>query len=299
MRILYVGKFSSSDDEEHIAQSLENLGHEVIRLPMSMTEQEMHRKITLSRYDFILFAKWEPSQLIKEAIKNKNTKTVCWLFDLYWDYPRQYRLKSSWYFKADKVITTDGGEHPWSKIGINHSCVRQGIFDKECYIEEFNEPDGVVFVGSDNPFFPERSKLMNQLNIDYQFEWIGKHSSKEARGPVLNSIYAATKIVVGDSVYSPGYWSNRVVETLGRGGFLIHREVEGIKEEYPFLVTYNGKYDDLKSKIDYFMSHEEERRDIVIKNFNWVKEHYTYDKKCKELMDIICEELFATPQNKV
>jgi spore maturation protein CgeB len=75
------------------------------------------------------------------------------------------------------------------------------------------------------------------------------------------------------------------VETLGRGGFLIHQEVDGLKEEYPHLVTYKrGDLNDLKEKIDYYIEHEDERKALVVKNYEWVRDNYTMDKKCAELL---------------
>ncbi len=128
---------------------------------------------------------------------------------------------------------------------------------------------------------------MDKLSLDYNFKWFGRYSTNEIRGLPLNELYSQTKIVVGDSVYSPHYWSNRVVETLGRGGFLIHREVEGLKEVYPDLVTYDGTYDDLMKKIDYYLAHEDERREIIKKNFERVRDYYTMDKQCQKLLNYI------------
>lgn len=90
--------------------------------------------------------------------------------------------------------------------------------------------------------------------------------------------------MIGDSVYSPNYWSNRVVETLGRGGFLIHREVEGLSKEYPDLVTYEkDNYEDLKNKIKFYLLNYDKRYEIIQKNFDWVKNNYTIEHKIKEL----------------
>jgi spore maturation protein CgeB len=100
---------------------------------------------------------------------------------------------------------------------------------------------------------------------------------------------------VGDSVYSPYYWSNRVVETLGRGGFLIHQDVPGLKEEFPFLVTYTkGDIVELKDLVEYYLVHEEERQDILKKNFEWVRERYTMKHKCQEILNIISPLISST-----
>lgn len=289
MKIAFIGKFENMHDEEYIARSFEMNGVEVIRFGPNVQGMQLHEKIISTKPDILLFTKIIFSPYLKATIKEGKKwgmKTVSWTFDLYWGYDREVLIKSSDFFKADYVFTTDGGhENEWKKAVINHLCIRQGIYSKECFMLPPREPQGIVFVGSNNPLFLERKEIMKKLRSDYEdFVWVGIHSGNQIRGSKLNELYAKKKIVVGDSVFSPNYWSNRVVETLGRGGFLIHRDVPGLKEEYPYLVTYDGTYDDLKKKIDYYMTHEEERLDIVTKNFNWVKEHYTMDKKCAELL---------------
>lgn len=289
---MFIGKFTKLHDEEYIARSFEQLGFDVIRVEQSTQQTVIHRHIITRKPDILLFTKWEYLGIIHDAMsrgKSWGMKSVCWLFDLYWGYEREFRIKKSSYFKADYVMTTDGGnDSKWKEAGINHRTVRQGIYDKECVLYPVKDPEGIVFVGSENPCYPERTEVMIKLRDDYpSFKWLGRIDTNAIRGTDLNRLYARTKIVVGDSVYSPYYWSNRVVETLGRGGFLIHRDVPGLKEEYPHLVTYDGTYNDLKSKIDYYLYHEDERLELVRKNFEFVKKNYTMDKKCNELLEYV------------
>lgn len=289
---MFVGKFNKYHDEEYIARALESLGHDLIRVEQSIGNALIHRKLVLSKPDLLLFSKWDFNQSVLDAIKKlelEGMKSVCWLFDLFIGYERESRIKTSPYFKAQYVFSTDGGhDKEWKAYGINHTCVRQGIADDECVLLPLNNPDRIVFVGSDNPFYQERTKMMEKLQKDYfQFKWLGKSNTDSIRGMRLNELYASTRVVVGDSVYSPHYWSNRVVETLGRGGFLIHREVEGIKEAYPDLVTYDGTYENLKRKINYYLEHEDERLEIVKKNFEHVKNNYTIIKQCNKLLSCL------------
>lgn len=237
--------------------------------------------------DIILFAKWEGMPSLKE-FKLRGVKTVCWVFDLYWGYMRQNRLLDAPYFRVDYVFTTDGGnDNRFQGLGINHQCVRQGIYKPECYRVPERNPKGVCFVGSDNTANIERTAALMAVKQHHkeQFRWIGRTDTHEMRGTALNDLYATVKVVIGDSVYSPHYWSNRVVETLGRGGFLIHQDTSGLSTEYPHLVTYpKGDYTALNRLIDYYLTHETERRAIVKKNFAWVKGRYTMDRKCAELL---------------
>lgn len=237
--------------------------------------------------DIILFAKWESMPSLKE-FKDKGVKTVCWVFDLYWGYIRENRLVDAPYFKADYVFTTDCGNHTrFRGLGINHQCVRQGIYKPECTLFPLKNPQGIVFVGSENQSNIERSRALDFVEGRFKniFHWYGKQDTNETRGLALNELYAKTKIVIGDSVWSPNYWSNRVVETLGRGGFLIHQDVPGLSTEYPHLVTYpRGDLVALNRLINHYLEHEKERLEIVQKNFEWVKERYTMDRKCADLL---------------
>ena len=280
-KIAIIGKFIKLHDEEYIARSFESIGCEVARINEKLSRYEIFELLEHHNPDIVLWTKLNVGEAKKIRDFCSKYKTVCWVFDLYIGYQRENRLNSP-AFTADYVFTTDGGhDKEFKERGINHKCLRQGIWKDECVLYPFNKIEHeIVFVGSDNPYFPERTKFIEELGA----KWFGRLSTNELRGLNLNEVYAKSRIIIGDSVYSPYYWSNRVVETLGRGGFLIHREVEGLKEEYPYLVTYKNK-DDLLAKIDYYKQHEGERREIIRKNYKWVRDNYTMDKKCQELLN--------------
>ncbi len=286
-KIAIIGKFTHLYDEEYIARSFEMIGCEVKRIPQHSQWRDIQQALITFRPDVLLFAKWEkPPELLAtvQNLQRNGMKTVCWLFDLYFDYTREYQIRNKSFFKADYVFTTDGGHnHRWPSLGIKHQCLRQGIYKEQCVLLPFEEiQHEIVFVGSESPVYPERSRLVLALKA----EWFGRKDTNQLRDMALNELYASTRIVIGDSYPSPHYWSNRVVETLGRGGFLIHKEVEGLKEEYPDLVTYTD-LDDLKKKIAYYKEHEYERREIIKKNFELVRSKYTMDKKCQDLLDYV------------
>lgn len=287
MRITFIANFGESGyDEKHIATSLENLGHTVQRIhERGIAEQIIE---VIDSPDLVLWFKLNnpKAKLIVDYCNNKYV-TACWIFDLYIGYPREYRLNQPC-FQAKYLFTTDGGHHKdFIKKGFNHQVVRQGIFKDECYIAQGEKEYDVIFIGSDNPYFPERKKMMQGIDKKYNFKWFGRLNTNEVRGEDLNNLLAKAKIIVGDSVYSPKYWSNRVVETLGRGGFLIHRDVEGLRDEYPAIATYDGTKEDLFKKIDYYLENEEERDAIIRINFIKVKDHYTMEDKCSELLNYV------------
>lgn len=291
MRVAFVGKFELLHDEEYIARSFESIGHDVVRIEDSYAPETVLQRVDEYHPDICIFLKYDRAGLLIPALRDRNVKSICWVFDIYFGYHREESVPLLPYFKADVVVTTDGGHaKQWEDAGINHIVVRQGIYKEECVLIPREDPDhDVVFVGSHNPHNKTRSESITVIKRNYHnYTWYGSRGTNEIRGMDLNKLYAKTKIVVGDSVYSPNYWSNRVVETLGRGGFLIHVDTPGIRQEYPDLVTYEpGYYRDLIDKVDYYMNHEEERRAIIKKNFEHVHKNYTMDKKCAELLSNI------------
>jgi spore maturation protein CgeB len=112
------------------------------------------------------------------------------------------------------------------------------------------------------------------------------------RGLKLNKLYWSTKIVVGDTLCIdfkyPDYWSDRVYETLGRGGFLIHPYVSGMEREFEdkkHLVFYEyGNFKQLKELIDYYLEHDEEREAIRKAGHELVKEKYTYKNRWEYIL---------------
>lgn len=290
MRIAYIGGFDKMWDEEYIARAFESLGHDVAKIRESRNRIVMD----LEEYkpDIIIWAKLRvpyPEHILQWA-KNHKVPTVCWIWDLYWGYQREHFIKTNPMFKADYVITSDGGHNDkWEEVGIKHDCVRQGIYERECYLETSRTKEyDVIFVGTYNPYNFERNDMLELIEKDFDFHWFGKYNADEVRGPKLNRLFGKSKIVVGDSVYSPQYWSNRVVETLGRGGFLIHQDVPGLKEEYPYLVTYKrGDYKDLKRKIKYYLKNTKERNEIIKKNFEWVKKNHLCKHRCEQLLQCV------------
>jgi len=282
MKILYIGNFNKMWDEEYIAQAFEQLGHEVLRMPERFPKIE--GQIEEFQPDFVLWAKLSvlrPRQII-EFCKGRGIKTVCWVWDLYWGYQREYIVKNGFMFMADKVFTSDGGhDKEWKSVCIDHTTLRQGIIEEECYALQEEKEYDVVFVGTDN-VYNDRNKTLKKLRDDFDFHWFGKADPDEVRGPKLNRLFAKTKIVVGDSVYSPNYWSNRVVETLGRGGFLIHKEVPGIEKEFPYLITYTD-YEDLKAKVGHYIQNPKQREAIIKKNVEWIKNNHTIKQRSQEL----------------
>lgn len=296
--VVYIGDFAQPfDTEKYIAEALEELGYRVVRVNerkfFLRLIDEVINEIVYYKPSLVLFSKGRPlgdAEVFIERLKGLGVPTACWLFDLYFDLPspRIGKLKRKEApFNCETIFSTDGGhDNDFKLIGIKHKLLRQGIYEPEAILYDRPKTKDVIFVGSDS--FGNRAKMLDGLKKRYgkRFEWHGYETS--IRNLPLNELYATAKVVVGDSFPSSRYWSNRIYETLGRGGFLLHPHVEGIEEEFEdgkHLVLYKrGDMDDLYTKIDYYLSHDEEREKIRVAGFEHVKNNYTYKHRCIELM---------------
>lgn len=300
MKVAYIGSFKRIYDEEGIARSLEALGVTVHRFEEWAMELETIDEIVDLNPDFVLFAKLKMPPFIREGLisklKDSKIKSVCWIPDLYFGLGREYRIvMKDPIFRADIVCTPDGGHNArFEKHGVNHRVLRQGIYHEEVVLGEKKPlPYEIVFVGTENPEYPYRTRLMRFLGKTYgdKFEWVGRDNPHQVRTKDLADLYASVKIVIGDAVFSPRYWSNRVYETIGRGGFMIHPKINGLEEEFEYykhFVPYTyGDFEGLVEKINYFLEHDNEREQIRLAGFEHCKNNYTLIHRCKELLKFV------------
>lgn len=288
MKIYYFGKFGKHHTERYIADALKAQGHSVYRSKIDLYRplQNILNDINELKPDIFLMAKCYPHIYpLENLLKKIDMPKVTWLFDLFIDAPKNMNrtLNEPFFTLADKVFTTDGGhDKEWAEAGINHTTLRQGIHKPEHILYEAEQDIDISFIGSHS--YDYRAILHRHLGKTYGNNYHRFGLNQEIRGLELNQLLARTKIVVGDSVPSPRYWSNRLYEICGRGGFMIFPYVEGIKEEIPSLVTYEwGNLEDLDKKIRYYLENEDEREQIRRKCFEECGKH-TYDERVKQLI---------------
>jgi hypothetical protein len=304
VKVLYFGVFEKPyDTEVYISNTLESMGHQITRQQINNVGPEELRELLKEDFDFILLSKsWFKGnwQSCKEMLKQSKILKVGWFWDLCWGTMREHLVYDHPLFSADLVFTTDGGnQEKFKRAKVNHSVIRQGIYEPEAVIgtpkQEYKYD--VIFVGTDvhkTAFgWSHRTELIKFLHETYgpRFKHFGKEDG--IRNQELNDLYASAKVVVGDSVVRPHYWSNRIYETLGRGGFLIFPEVPGLDEEfvrYKHFIPYTIRdWQGLKEKIDYYVHHDKEREEIKMAGFEYCKNNHTYRHRCEELIKRVKE----------
>jgi SAM-dependent methyltransferase len=329
MKIAYVGNFTQRHcTEVHLAATLESMGHEVLRLQENeVSEGALSSMIAATPIDVFLYTRtWGKLVTLEhlEQLRERKIPSVSYHLDLYVGLERKYLhenktleeiLQNDPFWRTDYVFTPDGDPESakvFQANGVKHYYQRAGVYEPECYraqrIEENHKP--LIFVGGgDRPGSPHiyghpewnyRNELVTWLWDTYgdRFTKFG-HPQQTIRNEALNQLYADTDIVIGDSVCvgftHQDYWSDRVYETIGRGGFLIHPFIKGLEEEFTdkeHIVFYEyGNFLDLRQKIDYYLMYPAEREQIRQAGFELVKSNYTYTHRLQKMLDTVFHEI--------
>lgn len=306
-KITFLGNFRVDySSESHHAKTLESLGHEVIKLQESETTSEVVLENAKQSDLFIWIHThgWPtPGRFTMQDVllklKRYQIPSMTYHLDLWFGLSRQRDLRTKPVYKyIDHFFTVDRKMADWfnTRTTVNGHYLPAGVYDKECTYTPSKLKEEVIFVGSKtyHAEWPYRPKLINFLSKTYgaRFNLYGKEGLGVVRGQDLNNLYASTKVVVGDTLCPnfdyPDYWSDRIYETLGRGGFLIHPYIPGLEKEFEdkkHVVFYEyNNLDQLKQLIDYYLEHEEEREEIRKSGHDMVKTNYTYKNRWQHIL---------------
>ena len=303
-KIAFIGKFRRIYDEEGKARALEEQGYEVMRF-----DEDSFNRSTLNNLDALFASPIEAvfftklrvpyAKEVVQFAKARGIKTVCWVPDLYFGLPRENSLHKesrSAMFEADYVFTPDGGPNSrWLDQGINHFLMRQAIAKQAVEFENMDKKIDILFVGSLNKAIhgSDRSNLIKFLSETYgdRFFWAGRENTHSYRGRDLTKLIASSKIVIGDSVDSVGYWSNRIYETLGRKGFMLHVNIEGLEEEYKIGehldVFTRGDFQQLEQKINFYLNQPLIRERIATAGYEYTRERHTLSNRARQLIEVL------------
>lgn len=316
--VAYVGNFAHSFcTERHIELALGSLGFRTLRLQESRTNWgHVRRQVTRARARALLWTRtWDVNRnAARQALahlRDDGVPTVSFHLDRWWGLDREYQIATEPFFRTDVVFTADGGDHDWAAAGVNHRWLPPGVSASDCVPARPDPsawPQAVVFVGSypypHAAWAPYREQVIvtaRRAAGSHGFEVLpGRDPDGRPRPAVregrLRSLYATARIVVGDSCLAGGavrYWSDRIPETLGRGGFLIHPEVEGLDDWYRngvHLVTYPlGDFDALGDLIAYWLrpAQDDERRAIAAAGRELVLGRDTYTHRMSTVLEEI------------
>lgn len=316
LTLTYLGNFGPSHStESHVAADLESLGHRVVRIQEGQTKAlDVPLIVADHRADVFLHTQTyslaheggtpDERRFMLDNIKAQGIPTVGFHLDRWFGLDREGQVREDPFFAVQHLFTADGGHQAeWEALGINHHWMPPGVFSGECYDAPPHSSfrSDVAFVGSWQGYghaewWPYRHELLERLRGWYgrRFVCWPKPNRRAVRGHQLNVLYASCKVAVGDSCLSGGigrYWSDRTPETLGRGGFIIHPDVEGYSEVHPYVPTWPlGDWDALHELIELHLADAEHRDHLRREAAIDVRANHTYAARMREVLRIVFDK---------
>lgn len=311
MRIVILGNFSYPyTSENHHLQAITDLGHDVI--PIQEGTTTAGRVLSTSRgADALVWVHthgWETPGGIVPALRElrrNGTPTIAYHLDLWMGLRREADLVTGhpYLTEIDRFFSVDPAMAEWvtentSAIG---TYLPAAVAHRECWMAPSKQRDlDVVFVGSHryHSEWPYRNELISRLSQRYSGNfWLIPGAKTPVRGAALNRLYSHAKVVIGDTLCPgfdyPGYFSDRVFETTGRGGFLIHPRIPGLETHFvedQELVFYDfNDWPGLFDKIDYYLDpvHAESRDAIRIAGHLRTHRDHTYLSRWQSILDTL------------
>lgn len=313
--VAYIGNFvPEHSTENHVRQAWINQGHQVIRIQEGYENDYNALMTNMKAVDLVLWtrtgdlaAKWGHAKQIAMLgqARELDIPTVAFHLDRWWGLDREHLIYEEPFFRCQYVITADGGhQEEFNKASINHYWLPPAVSLNETEPGEYQEryASDIAFVGSWMPGYhrewKHRPQLIDWLSKTYphQVKFWPRPNEHSVRGKDLRDLYASVKVVVGDSCLvgnAAHYWSDRIPETLGRGGFLIHPYVKGLEEHFTIghygdLVTWQaGNWEALRTEIDWFLDHPFLGQEVAARGRATVIEKHTYDVRVNQILELI------------
>lgn len=315
MIIAYIGNFDPEfSTENDVRSAFESLGHVVVKLQENRVNMWDVRNAALSADMLLITSTWDNAlplgemiTLFKEmAALGKPTATLH--LDTFWSTGRQGR---QWWlnpmFHTAYIFTADGDyQEQWKAFGKNHIWLPPAVRHTAAHFGKRREEYvcDVAFVGSNGigyheDVWSERKTLVDNLREmcarnGWTFKNPGGDNEKVDRGEDLNDFYASATVTVGDSLCltkeKSHYWSDRVPEATGRGGFLIMPNIHILNKEdenfyYGNLATYPwNDYKKLEETIKYYLENRDWRIGSQSETQRLTAENHTYVNRAETIL---------------
>jgi len=198
------------------------------------------------------------------------------------------------YFASEKLKCKLGGQIQ-CQSGVLMQCTDENVMRAEEYLDKKYE---LLFVGNSRQVY--RQILKDLLPTEYKLTVIGRHWEKYPvqqyviqpyiANDEVGQAYHDAKILLNDhwdDMKEQGVISNRIFDALAAGAFVISDYMAEIDEEFEgAVVTYQDK-DDLKNKIDYYLTHEDERLAKAKLGQEIVLEKHTFSNRIEKMIQVM------------
>ena len=305
MKILYAGNLNVSHGSEYyISKYLTKAGHDVTEFIYPSFDKDfkqinmlLFRMINDINPDFILFGKC-PGLTYNDIMKLRSTGQIVvqWIFDKMSNVSDMFQKnkitsRESWWIPQAKafnlVLNPEFKMHKkYIDKGINHKILLEGVDPEIFFPEKQQKKHDVVFVGSLHTRF--RQEFVPYFETNFNFSHITKTYTDELRTMLNESKMSLCSNF--DDRPECGF-SVRIFEHMACDVLCLHPYKKGMVdigfEDKKNIVFYNkNDKDDLVTKFRYYLSHDNEREQII-RNQNELSKQFTWDKRIKEFMELL------------
>ena len=314
MRVAYLGNFRAPHStENHLARAFRHHGHTVTQVQED--DLAAWRRLPPD-FDLLLWTRtawhWpDPAEARRvqaqtvQRFRDAGVPVVGYHLDRWWGLAREHEVYDEPFFRADLLVTADGGhDQQWCDAGVNHVWLPPAVSLAEAQpgTPRRNLMSDVAFVGSWQGHYhaewPHRAELVAFLRDTYgpRVRFWPQPRQQALRGQALRDLYASVKVLVGDSCLVGGatrYISDRVPETIGRGGFLVHPAVEGVTDGTHYddgqhLFTWPlGDWGALRDAVDEALADAPLRQLVARAGRRHVLAHHTYERRVEQLLALL------------
>lgn len=183
--------------------------------------------------------------------------------------------------------------------------------DPEVFFEENDDSlaEDILFVGSTREVYREIIKDVLKTGHDvsvYGKGWENFIDDKYIKGVFvdnaeLHKYYSSCKILLNDhwqDMKDLDFPSNRLFDALACGTFVISDRIPSAETLFEdTIVTYEDA-DDLDRKLEYYLSHDEERRQIAERGREIVLKNHTFDNRVERVLECLKDLKLNNPGQK-
>ena len=190
-----------------------------------------------------------------------------------------------------------------SKANTNVNSLLQ-CTDPDLFYPEKDEniSEEILFVGVTRGVYRDIIKDILKTNHDvaiYGRGWEEFIDEKYVKGYFisndrLHKYYSSCKILLNDhwkEMRDEDFPSNRLFDALACGTFVISDKIPSADTLFEGCIVTYEDVDDLNEKINYYLTHEDERVKIAKKGQKIVLENHTFDNRIIKIMSILKETL--------
>lgn len=287
MRILSIGNFTgcgwdgSITDENHIADSLEKLGHEVIR----EQREEDWLRCGDNDIDFTLLAQWDK---YPNDMSHLPKPIIYWAFDYQADGQDWHErlIKQSDLYLSKRIADSKYPNWRWLSQDFAPE-----FLDK--YSEPIKKDIDVLFTGSYLPWANERNEILKAVDDRFNLiihsvnSWEG---FKDVRPPIMDDklpeLYARAKVILSiDHTIEAGYWSDRNAQIMACGEVPLFRYVPLSESRFKDYVHYFYNKEDCLNKIEFLLNSKIPY--INNRTYEYAQENLKVINRVKELITIV------------